>query len=167
MDPLKGTKGKKATVARETENTATPAQSSHHGPSTEASGTSHNHEEPASSVRKRSIGLLPCPGYYKQCCNEHWGASILSSYRFLQLHARSWIAGSYGNSVAIYISTNRELYSILINCNNFPSGSDSKVSVYNAGDRSSIPGLARSLGEGNDNPLQYYCLENPMNRGAW
>ena len=166
MDPLKGTKGKKAAVAQETENTATPAQSSHHGPSTEASGTSHHHEAPASSARKRSIGLLPCPGYDKQCCNEHWGASILSSYRFLQLHARSWIAGSYGNSVAIYISTNRELYSIVINCNNFSGGSDGKVSVYNVGD-CSIPGLARSLGEGNGNPLQYYCLENPTDRGAW
>ena len=37
----------------------------------------------------------------------------------------------------------------------------------NAGDAGSIPGLARSLGEGNGNPLQYSCLENPMDRGAW
>ena len=49
----------------------------------------------------------------------------------------------------------------------FPGGSDSKASVYNAGDPGSIPGLGRSLGEGNGNPLQYYCLENPMDRGAW
>ena len=48
-----------------------------------------------------------------------------------------------------------------------PGGSDGKVSVYNAGDPDSIPGLGRSPGEGNDNPLQYYCLENPMDRGAW
>ena len=34
-------------------------------------------------------------------------------------------------------------------------------------DVGSIPGLGRLLGEGNGNPLQYYCLENPMNRGAW
>ena len=46
-------------------------------------------------------------------------------------------------------------------------GSDGKASVYNAGDRGSIPGLGRSPGEGNGNPLQYYCLENPMDRGAW
>ena len=46
-------------------------------------------------------------------------------------------------------------------------GSDGKVSVYNAGDPGSIPGLGRSPGEGNSNPLQYYCLENPMDRGAW
>ena len=48
-----------------------------------------------------------------------------------------------------------------------PGGSDSKVSVYNAGDPGSIPGLGRSVGEGNGNPLQYSCLENPMDRGAW
>ena len=48
-----------------------------------------------------------------------------------------------------------------------PGGSDGKVSVYNAGDPGSIPGLGRSPGEGNGNPLQDYCLENPMDRGAW
>ena len=37
----------------------------------------------------------------------------------------------------------------------------------NAGDMSSIPGLGRSPGEGHGNPLQYSCLENPMDRGAW
>ena len=42
-----------------------------------------------------------------------------------------------------------------------------KASVYNAGDPGSIPGLGRSPGEGNGNPLQDYCLENPMHRGAW
>ena len=36
-----------------------------------------------------------------------------------------------------------------------------------AGDLGSIPGLGRSPGEGNNNPLQYSCLENPMGRGAW
>ena len=46
-------------------------------------------------------------------------------------------------------------------------GLDGKASVYNAGDLGSISGLGRSPGEGNDNPLQYYCLENPMDRGAW
>ena len=48
----------------------------------------------------------------------------------------------------------------------FPGGSDSKASVYNAGDPGSIPGLGRSPGEGNGNPLQYSCLENPMEGGA-
>ena len=49
----------------------------------------------------------------------------------------------------------------------FAGGSDGKVSIYNAGDPGSIPGLGRSFEEGNGNPLQYYCLENPMDRGAW
>ena len=49
----------------------------------------------------------------------------------------------------------------------FPGGSDGKVSAYNAGNWGSIPGSGRSPGEGNDNPLQYSCLENPMDEGAW
>ena len=49
----------------------------------------------------------------------------------------------------------------------FPGGSDGKGSVYNAGDTCSIPESGRSSGEGNGNPLQYYSLENPMDRGAW
>ena len=49
----------------------------------------------------------------------------------------------------------------------FPGGSDSKLSVYNVRDLGSIPGLGRFPGEGNGNPLQYSCLENPMDGGAW
>ena len=49
----------------------------------------------------------------------------------------------------------------------FPGGSDGKASAYNVGDPGLIPGLGRSPGEGNGNPLQYSCLENPMDRGAW
>ena len=49
----------------------------------------------------------------------------------------------------------------------FPGGSDGKLSAYNAGVPGSIPGAGRSPGEGNGNPLQYSCLENPMDRGAW
>ena len=48
----------------------------------------------------------------------------------------------------------------------FPGGSDGKVSADNAGDLGSIPGSGRSPGEGNGNPRQYSCLENPMDRGA-
>ena len=48
----------------------------------------------------------------------------------------------------------------------FPCGLDSKESTCNAGDPGSIPGLGRSPGEGNGNPLQYSCLGNPMDRGA-
>ena len=49
----------------------------------------------------------------------------------------------------------------------FPGGSDGKESACNAGDQGSIPESGRSPGEGNDNPLQYSCLENSMDREAW
>ena len=68
---------------------------------------------------------------------------------------RSGIAGSYGSSISSFLR------------NLFPGGSDGKASAYNVGDLGSIPGLGRSPGEGNSNPLQYSCLENPMERGAW
>ena len=49
----------------------------------------------------------------------------------------------------------------------FPGGSEVKASASDARDRGLIPGLGRSPGEGNGNPLQYSCLENPMDREAW
>ena len=49
----------------------------------------------------------------------------------------------------------------------FPGGSVGKESACIAGDLGSIPGSGRSLGEGNGKPLQYSCLENPMDREAW
>ena len=49
----------------------------------------------------------------------------------------------------------------------FPGGSEVKASACNAGDLGSIPELGRSPGEGNGNPLQYSCLENPTDGGAW
>ena len=52
-------------------------------------------------------------------------------------------------------------------CTEFPSGSEDKVSACSVEGLGSIPGLERSPGEGNGNPLQYSCLENPMDGGAW
>ena len=49
----------------------------------------------------------------------------------------------------------------------FPGGSDGKESASNEGDLGSSPGLERSPGGGHGNPLQYSCLDNPMDRGAW
>ena len=49
----------------------------------------------------------------------------------------------------------------------FPGGSNGKVSAYNEEDLGAILGLGRSPGEGNGNPLQYSCLENPIEGGAW
>ena len=49
----------------------------------------------------------------------------------------------------------------------FPGGSDGKASAYNVRDLGSIPGSGRNPEEGNGNPLQYSCLKNPMDGGAW
>ena len=49
----------------------------------------------------------------------------------------------------------------------FPGGSDGKESICNVGDLGSIPGLGKSPGGGHGNLLQYSCLENSMDRGAW
>ena len=49
----------------------------------------------------------------------------------------------------------------------FPGGSAGKEFSHDVGDLGSTPGLGRSPGEGNGNPLQYSSLENPMDRGAW
>ena len=49
----------------------------------------------------------------------------------------------------------------------FPGDSNDKESARNTGDTDSIPGSGRSPGEGNGYPLQNFCLENPMDRGAW
>ena len=61
--------------------------------------------------------------------------------------------------IHIYIYTNTHIYK------GFPGGSVVKNLPANAGDRDSVPGLGRSPGEGNDKPLQYSCLGNPMDRG--
>ena len=56
---------------------------------------------------------------------------------------------------------------VLKNLIYFPGGSDGKAFVYNAGDLGLIPGWGKFPGEGNGNSLQYSCLENPMDGGAW
>ena len=55
----------------------------------------------------------------------------------------------------------------MLRIKSFPGGSDGKESSCNAGDLGLISGLGRSPGEGDGNPLQYSCLENSMDRGAW
>ena len=60
-----------------------------------------------------------------------------------------------------------QIYSKVININGFPGGSVAKNLYANAGDSGLIPGLGRSSGEGNGSPLQYSCLETPIDIGAW
>ena len=71
----------------------------------------------------------------------------------------------YGSQTFYMLSsvTQSTKYSLL----GFPGGSEVKASACNVGGLCSIPGLGRSPGEGNGNPLQYSCLENPMDGGAW
>ena len=63
--------------------------------------------------------------------------------------------------IYIYIHTHIYIYT------HFPGGSDGKTSACNVGDLGSIPGSGKFPGEGNGNPLQYSCLENPMDGVAW
>ena len=72
-----------------------------------------------------------------------------------------------GSKITADGDCSHEIKSHLVFGRNFPGGSDGKVSAYNAGDPGSIPGSRRSPGEGNGNPLQYSCLENPMDGRAW
>ena len=65
------------------------------------------------------------------------------------------------------VSSSDRVYGKLSPCGVCPGGSEVKASAYNTGDVSLIPGSRRSPGEGNGNPLQYSCLENPMDGGAW
>ena len=58
-----------------------------------------------------------------------------------------------------------EMFSVIYQ--GFPGGTNGKESPANAGDVGLIPVSGRSPGEGNSNPLQYSCLENPMDRGSW
>ena len=82
-----------------------------------------------------------------------------------------WLHGSYillGWNANVYICEDQTFTMIFIwSLQGFPGDSDSKESARNVGDSSSIPGWRSSPGEENGNPLQYACLENPMDRGAW
>ena len=67
----------------------------------------------------------------------------------------------------VYLSISSPGLGTIVVNNGFPGGSDGKESTWNTGDLGLTPGLGRSPGEGHDNPLQYPCLENPMDRGTW
>ena len=70
-----------------------------------------------------------------------------------------------GDGAQTFFSSRNQRVNIEIR-SSFLCGSDGKVSAFNAGDPGSIPGSGRSPGEGNGNPLQHSCLENPMDGGA-
>ena len=78
---------------------------------------------------------------------------------------RTWPRTKKKKYIYIYIHTHTHTYIYLFW--GFLGGSDGKASAWNVGDLGSIPGSGRSLGEGNGNLLQYFCLEKSMDRGAW
>ena len=69
------------------------------------------------------------------------------------------------NWIVCFFAKTKKLYKFFVY--DFPGGSDGKVSAYNAGDLGSVPRSGRSPGEGNGNPLQNSCLENPMDGRSW
>ena len=77
------------------------------------------------------------------------------------MDGRAWWATVHG------VAKSQTQLSDFTSLQGFLGSSDGKVSAYNAGDPGSIPGSGRSPGEGNGNPLQYSCLENLMDGGAW
>ena len=77
---------------------------------------------------------------------------------------------SQHQSLLKWVSSSHQVaikWKLFVTTLSFPCGSDGKESACNVGDSGSIPGLGRSPGEGNGNPLQYSCLENSVDRGAW
>ena len=100
--------------------------------------------------------------------------SLFLKNRLTFLHGESWLGwGAVAPSGAMCIEQVTGLTHLLTQfawahgCLGFPGGSDGKASACHGGDPGSIPGSGRSPGEGNGNPLQYSCLKNPMDRGAW
>ena len=96
------------------------------------------------------------PPQWEACIPQLDGALAHSS------HGRAHMATETQHSQKI-ISESNEFIKLL----DFRSGSDGKASAYNVGDLGSIPGSGRSSREGSGSPLQYSCLENPIDGGTW
>ena len=94
--------------------------------------------------------------------------SSFSSYWFIQQISIEHLISALDTLLSSEVTAmNKVLSCQELTLIGFPGGSDGKEPAYNVGDPGSIPGLGRSLREGNDNPLWYSCLENPMDRGTW
>ena len=116
----------------------------------------------------------PCPLHYAVGSINHWttGKSPKNFNTYLygmycistgQHWSRPYLWMHICMNVYIYTHTHTHTHTHI----GFPGGSEGKASACNVGDLGSIPGLGRSPGEGNGNPLQDSCLENPMDRAAW
>ena len=108
------------------------------------------------SLKAQSEVAQSCPTL---CDPMNCSLPSFSVHGIFQARVLEWVAISFPRLVTISLN--------LIFC---IGGSDGKASAYNAGelrDAGSIPGLERCPGGDNGNPLQYSCLENPMDREAW
>ena len=83
------------------------------------------------------------------------------------MYLKHWLWPIWPTAIHTYIHTHTHTHIYTYTHVGFPGGSGVKNPTANAGDISWIPELGRSPGGGNVNPLQYPCLENPMDRGAW
>uniref|UniRef100_A0AC11CT87 Uncharacterized protein n=1 Tax=Ovis aries TaxID=9940 RepID=A0AC11CT87_SHEEP len=120
------------------------------------------------SFRIDWFNLLAVQGTPKSLLQHHSSKLLIlwrSSFFVVQL---SYPYVTTGKTIALtrWTFVGKVMY-LLFNILSRFGDSDGKASAYNAGDPGSIPGLGRSPGEGNGNPLQYSCLENPMDGGTW
>ena len=105
---------------------------------------------------------LKCNSLFECCIEMTWNTKELPShylcgcYKFGLRHTAASSVNSTTASSKVSIAWHR-----------FPGGSEVKASACNSGNLGLIPGSGRSPGEGNDNPLQYSCLENPVDGGVW
>ena len=108
-------------------------------------------------------GNLSNPGL--NLCLLHWQADSLPRCHLRKCY---WSRPRINSHLCWKLDRSRQYLAISKRLDEgFPGGSDSKESTHNAGDLGLIPRLGRSPGEGNGNLLQYSCLENSRNRGAW
>ena len=116
--------------------------------------------------------------FYAEYCitKKNWGGGkhINNHFHFyFQIKNMIFKEEIFDMSQCIYSPTRQIRKFFLVSISSFKShilelsSSDGKASAYNVGDPGLIPGSGRSPGEGNGNPLQYSCLESPMDRGAW
>ena len=115
---------------------------------------------------------LPASGSFPMSQLFTWGGQsigVSSLASVLPMNTQDWSPLGWTGWTSLQTEVNFSHHWIpkLVHSSHFPGGSDGKGSVYNVGNLGSIPELGRSAGEGNGNPLQYYCLENPMDRGTW
>ena len=104
-----------------------------------------------------------------------WGlyfSYVLSTYlsnghEIILMYLKHWLWPIWPTAIHTYLHTHTPTPIYTYTYVGFPGGSGVKNPTANAGDISWIPELGRSPGGGNVNPLQYPCLENPMDRGAW